>query len=236
MLFFSNLPTELRIKIWEHALPGGRNIEIHPVFTGRREITWKVVHCQCRCNFLPSIAHVNTEARAVFLKHFTTCFDTYIQWKNDTILVTAHNLGFDVGSKKLEALDRIFSENSRSSELSSFAVTTNCTWVNHALPQFLKCRTPSNKKTSEPRGVLNSEDTALEFLAVSGTWRRTGLDGLKFEFFDEPLGYEERFSRLKAQQCMIPWRARWDQEGEESLPKYRIAMFQRNAPNCFKDA
>lgn len=111
MQSFSNFPIELRIKIWEYALPGGRNIEICPALIGREEIAWRVVQCNCstHCNRLPSIAHVNSEARGVFFAHFTTCFNIYIQWKHDTILVQRTSvmkgdIDLDAGFKEIQAL------------------------------------------------------------------------------------------------------------------------------------
>ncbi|KAJ8067635.1 hypothetical protein OCU04_003244 [Sclerotinia nivalis] len=41
MQSLSTSPIELRIKIWEYALPGGRNIEIYPAFIGRKRSSEK---------------------------------------------------------------------------------------------------------------------------------------------------------------------------------------------------
>ncbi|KAB8303042.1 hypothetical protein EYC80_004496 [Monilinia laxa] len=267
MLAFSRLPIELRIKIWEYALPGGRNIEIYPTLINRKEITWKAVQCSCptRCNRLPSVAQVNSEARAVFFRHFTTCFDTYIQWRNDTIFVQRtsvmrSNLNFNAGSKEIQALDKIISGSPRSSELRSFAITTNLSWIRNGLPQIISPHT-SNDHECELQRNLNPKSTFRELLLVgsSGPYyagRRAGFNGLGFEFVDYDdnkeavyvmqqqqqqsntlADYQQQLLQLDTQNrvnAITLWRAKWQEEGKATPPPYRIAR-QKDAPNCFKD-
>lgn len=243
MQLFLNLPSELRIQIWEYALPGGRNIEIYPAFVRRKEIGWIAVHCKCsaRCHRLPSIAHVNSEARAVFFHHFTTCFNTYVQWKNDTILIQStsvikRNLPLDAGSKEIQALDRIVSESPRSSELSSFAVTANRSWARNGLPHFLKAL-----KVSEPQRSLNFATPFPELLLVVGSQlrykgRRTSLDGLRLDSFnDDPMDNNQQLERLITENTMRSWRDIWEKEGKGTPPPFRMVTFRKGAPNCFKN-
>ena len=101
---FNDLPPELRIKIWQHAMPDGRTIVISPPAQDDEEPfcrslddalassqpedesverTWRS-HTS-----IPALIHVNAEARHEALKHYTLALGssprTYVDFERDTL-------------------------------------------------------------------------------------------------------------------------------------------------------
>ncbi|KAI1327718.1 hypothetical protein F5Y16DRAFT_370780 [Xylariaceae sp. FL0255] len=104
---FNDLPPELRIKIWQHAMPDARTVIIKSPFTRQKSVptsleegllqesndssseeTW---HSATQ---IPSLLHVNAEARYEALKHYTLSFGVgeksqsarvYVDFARDTI-------------------------------------------------------------------------------------------------------------------------------------------------------
>jgi hypothetical protein len=87
---FPRLPTEIRLKIWQLALPPPRIIELYSIPSTPTSLpTFKPVPCDClaNCDIYPAIAAVNRESRSLFLSKFVFCFGTHVCWKQDTIYI-----------------------------------------------------------------------------------------------------------------------------------------------------
>ncbi len=87
---FPELPFEIRLKIWELALPEPRVIQVrdtdkNPLLGSDPVLKAIPCHCASLCDVYPSIAAVTSESRAVFMEHFTFCFGTHVSWKYDTM-------------------------------------------------------------------------------------------------------------------------------------------------------
>ncbi|MCJ1248771.1 hypothetical protein MMC30_005990 [Trapelia coarctata] len=90
---FPALPAELRLKIWEFALPGPRVVEIKappPSFADRPpDSALDDFTSSCA---IPTLLHVNSEARGIALKHYELSFATgtfppriYFSFERDTL-------------------------------------------------------------------------------------------------------------------------------------------------------
>ena len=87
---FPRLPAEIRLKIWQLALPPPRIIELYCIPSTPTSLpTFKPVPCDClaNCDIYPAIAAANRESRFLFLSKFVFCFGTHVCWKQDTIFI-----------------------------------------------------------------------------------------------------------------------------------------------------
>ncbi|KAI1496772.1 hypothetical protein F5X99DRAFT_399142 [Biscogniauxia marginata] len=99
---FNELPPELRIKIWQHAMPEARTVIVKSPFTRNQQTPKSLDEAiiQTRDNQktwqsttqIPALLHVNSEARYEALKHYTLSFGVgnkeariYVDFSRDTI-------------------------------------------------------------------------------------------------------------------------------------------------------
>ncbi|KAK8035640.1 hypothetical protein PG993_010635 [Apiospora rasikravindrae] len=98
---FGQLPPELRIKIWQEAMPAARTVVVESPFSRRREAPTSLDGVLTRRNDgetwhsntqIPALLHVNSEARHEALKHYTLALGTgdyapriYVDFSRDTL-------------------------------------------------------------------------------------------------------------------------------------------------------
>ncbi|KAI0835306.1 hypothetical protein F5Y06DRAFT_137782 [Hypoxylon sp. FL0890] len=99
---FNDLPPELRIKIWQHALPGPRTVVVKSPYTRQKQTPRSLEeaiserHNQDETWYsttqIPALLHVNAEARYEALKHYKLALGVgsaqsriYVDFSQDTI-------------------------------------------------------------------------------------------------------------------------------------------------------
>ena len=114
---FPRLPAEIRLKIWQLALPPPRIIELYSTPPSPTSLpTFKPVPCDClaNCDIYPAIAATNRESRFLFLSKFVFCFGTHVCWKQDTIYIheldSQHSLKRVAGPRAFLATVKSFTD------------------------------------------------------------------------------------------------------------------------------
>jgi hypothetical protein len=81
---FSNLPVEMRLRIWQFAAP--RRPRVIQIAFDPNGSCWKA--WEDGLGGLPSIVHVSREAREEALRHYIRIFDAYVDPEEDTIFIS----------------------------------------------------------------------------------------------------------------------------------------------------
>ncbi|KAF7899326.1 uncharacterized protein EAF01_008539 [Botrytis porri] len=123
---FSELPTELRLKIWHHCIPAPRDLHIksknYQSITGRFSFRgWFIDSASLivggdDTSAIPTILHVNREAREVGLTRYELAFGSYhrvgtayVDFERDTLNLTqaGSNCVFMLVGGRFEGIDHI---------------------------------------------------------------------------------------------------------------------------------